>query len=269
MTTGEQASLTGTAAADAPPWAAAASGAAAYPHQERDEAGDALLAPALQSSCAKLRVLLTTPTVILVYMQGVPGCIPWGVINVYLNDFMSQQRGLTVPQATSLLVVFGMGSVLGGLVGGIWGQWLYNRDARYQPLLMGFSTGLGAAPLIWLLNAPTQAMGIYLPLFFFTGLLVSITGANVRAVLLNVTAPEVRGVAFSVFNLMDDVGKGMGPAIISAFLVHFGRQRTFSYAVLPWILCGTLLCAMAFTVRLDEARVQRRLLYSSIGEVDP
>eukprot|EP00937_MAST-01D_sp_MAST-1D-sp2_P002539 g2539.t1 len=234
----------------------AAAAAAAAAAATTGSIGGSSAAPRSQSTLAKLRVLLTTPTVVLVYLQGIPGCVPWGVVNVYLNDYMAQQRGLTVPQATSLLVLFGLGSVIGGLVGGAWGQCLYNRDKRFQPLLMGLSTGLGAAPLVWLINAPAQTMALYAPCFFLTGLVVSITGANVRAVLLNVTAPEVRGVAFSVFNLMDDVGKGLGPAVVSAFIAAHGRQKTFSYAVLPWVLCGALLCAMAFTVRRDEARVQ-------------
>ena len=38
------------------------------------------------------------------------------------------------------------------------------------------------------------------------------TGSNVRAVLMNVTAPETRGSAFAIYNLMDDLGKARAPA---------------------------------------------------------
>lgn len=40
--------------------------------------------------------LLSTPTVILALLQGAPGCVPWGIVNTYLNDFLSQNRGMTV-----------------------------------------------------------------------------------------------------------------------------------------------------------------------------
>jgi hypothetical protein len=40
--------------------------------------------------------LLSTPTVVLSLLQGAPGCVPWGIVNTYLNDFLSENRGMTV-----------------------------------------------------------------------------------------------------------------------------------------------------------------------------
>lgn len=194
--------------------------------------------------------------------------MPWGVINVYLNDYLSQQKGLAVAEATSLLVAFGAGSVMGGLLGGLLGQALYNYNKRWQPLLMGASTALGAAPMMWLIAAPPgqSVSTVMFPLFLFSGALVSITGANVRAVLLNVTSPEIRGWAFSIFNLMDDLGKGVGPVLVSSLIAIYGRESTFVAAMLAWVPCGLLLAAMACTVEADEEAVQRRLLYTQINE---
>ena len=230
-------------------------------------AAAAAASPPPASALAKMRVLLRTKTVCLIYLQGIPGCVPWGVINVYLNDYLSQQKGLSVAQATSLLVAFGAGSVGGGILGGLWGQALYNRDKRWQPLLMGASTTLGAAPMMWLIAAPPgQPFNtVMLPLFLASGAVVSITGANVRAVLLNVTAPEVRGWAFSVFNLMDDLGKGVGPVLVSSLIAVYGRETTFVAAMLAWVPCGLLLAAIACTVESDEEMVQRRMLYAPIN----
>jgi hypothetical protein len=42
------------------------------------------------------RSLLSTPTVVLSLLQGAPGCVPWGIVNTYLNDFLSENRGMTV-----------------------------------------------------------------------------------------------------------------------------------------------------------------------------
>lgn len=36
-----------------------------------------------------LRTLLRCPSVLLVIFQGAPGCIPWGVVNTYLNDYLA------------------------------------------------------------------------------------------------------------------------------------------------------------------------------------
>jgi len=32
--------------------------------------------------------------------QGLPGCLPWGMFLTFFNDFLSQQKGLSVPVAT-------------------------------------------------------------------------------------------------------------------------------------------------------------------------
>jgi MFS family permease len=52
--------------------------------------------------------LLSTPTVILALLQGAPGCVPWGIVNTYLNDFLSQNRGMTV----EVRICFALSSLL-------------------------------------------------------------------------------------------------------------------------------------------------------------
>lgn len=33
-------------------------------------------------------------------LQGLPGCLPWGMLLVFFNDFLAQQKGFSVPAAT-------------------------------------------------------------------------------------------------------------------------------------------------------------------------
>jgi hypothetical protein len=63
---------------------------------------------------------------------------------------------------------------------------------------MGSSTLLGILPTEYMINATNYGPSLYF-MSFAAGFLVSITGPNVRAVLQNVCAPEVRGTAFAVF----------------------------------------------------------------------
>lgn len=74
----------------------------------------------------------------------------------------------------------------------------------------------------------------------------------------NVTFPSARGTAFGVYNLFDDLGKGLGPAIVSVIVAQLGREQAFTVAILSWILCGLILLAMAWTVRADELKVRPR-----------
>jgi hypothetical protein len=43
---------------------------------------------------SKVKTLFSTPTVLIIYLQGIPGCVPWGMIYVYLNDYLSADRGV-------------------------------------------------------------------------------------------------------------------------------------------------------------------------------
>ena len=53
------------------------------------------------------------PTNKFVLLQGIPGCIPWSVINSFRNDYLANQLGLGVPHATSIMLGFSLGGFLG------------------------------------------------------------------------------------------------------------------------------------------------------------
>lgn len=58
---------------------------------------------------------------------------------MYLNDFLQNQRGLTIEHATTVVFVLKMASLAGQMVGSNLGQLAYNRRSELQPLLMGVS----------------------------------------------------------------------------------------------------------------------------------
>ena len=199
----------------------------------------------------KYRELFRIKTNIMVFLQGIPGTVPWGVFFIFLNDFYSQDKGYSVEVATLIVMVLGAAAILGSFVGGLIGNKLYNIKPKFLPLLCGTSTLLGIIPVALLLNYPSQA-GVANPditgplvLGLMAGFMISLTGPNVKAMLLNVNAPETRGSIFSLFNLTDNLGKGFGPVIISIFIVQFGRVYAFNIANLFWVICGLVLLAMA------------------------
>lgn len=117
------------------------------------------------------------PTNVLVISQGVFGCLPWGMILTFLNDYLSQNKGLSVQMATSVsgslaaagappslagrrcrpgrvrppillqvLLALGLGGAVGVIGGGVLGQWLYNRHSKWSmPLFIGALAGAGGA----------------------------------------------------------------------------------------------------------------------------
>jgi MFS family permease len=209
---------------------------------------------------AKAIKVFHIPTNLLAFAQGIPGTVPWGAIFVYLNDYLAQDKGLGTEMATLVLTVFNVGGLLGGLVGGLLGQLIYNWKRRWLPVFMGVSTCTGAIPILYLINAQDQHETGGLVVSFFIsmlgGVLTAFSGANVRACLLNVNTPETRGTVFSLFNLMDDLGKGFGPFLVALFVGSLGRDTSLNLATMFWVICGILQFCILFTIERDVVNME-------------
>ncbi|KAI7844379.1 hypothetical protein COHA_002177 [Chlorella ohadii] len=213
-----------------------------------------------QLTWRKLGRLLLIPTNVLVISQGLFGCLPWGMILTYLNDYLSQNKGLRIQTATLVLLVLGIGGAVGVLGGGWVGQWCYNRRKWSMPVFIGICTVLGTLPMLWLVNANVAAMPALTVIFaFLSGALSGTVGPNMRAMMLNVNEPETRGIALALQTMLDDLGKGLGPVFVAFFIERLGRTGAFNLSTLGWVPCGLLLLGTACTLARDESAMQHRL----------
>ncbi|CAM9465111.1 unnamed protein product [Ascophyllum nodosum] len=206
-----------------------------------------------------LRLLASCPTLVLAMTQGIFGCIPGGVLSVYLNDFLQKQRGLTIGQATTILCVLKTASMAGEILGSKLGQLAYNRRPELQPLLMGTAGLCGVVPFVMLIRYKGDTFAYYLFYTIVGGVLSSITSPNIKTILMNVSLPSTRGMAYGIFNVFDDLGKGLGPALVSMIVAKRGRELAFTLAMLAWIPGGFIKLSLMCTVRRDEIKVQAHL----------
>ncbi|EKX33096.1 hypothetical protein GUITHDRAFT_81763 [Guillardia theta CCMP2712] len=188
-----------------------------------------------------------------------PACradqLPQAILTAYNVGGMGEEEGKGEEEKEGVTKVI--------QIGGLVGQIVYNRNSTYVGVLMASTTSLGIFPLMYLLNLPEDppAVPVLCVIAFFGGVIACVTGANIRAVLLNVNAPETRGSAFAVYTLMDDLGKGFGPAAISGLIaLSGGRQAAFNGAVLVgWSSCALLLLCICLTLRKDEQKLQQQI----------
>jgi len=209
--------------------------------------------------------LLSTPTVILSLLQGAPGCVPWGIVNAFLNDYLAVDRGMSVEFATFVLLLFGFGNFLGMLLGGHGGAYLYRIDKRYPALLAGSSAIVGCFPFWILLNRvdSSTSVGTMGTISMLAGLGSGVTGPIIKATLQNVTLPQSRGLAFALFNTFDDFGRGLGPVFVAMMITRLGgRTPAFNVGVFGWIICGVVNLLVSLTVEHDESNLQRQIAAS-------
>ncbi|RMZ55585.1 hypothetical protein APUTEX25_000168 [Auxenochlorella protothecoides] len=212
---------------------------------------------------SKAGILLRTPTNICAIGQGLFGCIPWGMLLTFLNDFLAQERRLSVQAATTVLLCIGIGGALGVLGGGLLGQWIYNRRKAAMPVFIGLSTMLGTLPMWYVLNGDVgRRYTATLVAALGVGFASSTMGPNARAMLLNVNEPEMRGLALALQSMLDDLGKGLGPVFVAALISGLGRTAALNLAAAGWLPCGALILLAAFSVERDEEAVQARLRQS-------
>ena len=216
-------------------------------------------------SLKKVRKLFLTKSILLVYLQGIPGCLPWGLTFTYLNDYYSSDKGLSVQSATLAMTLFLFSGILGQFAGGFVGQELHKRDCRYPSIFMAAVTTFTILPYSYLINVKldhrsSSKVGFFL-VSGITGFLSSMTGPIIRNLLSNVTLPEIRGTAFSIFNLTNDLGMGLGPFLCVIIITALGneRQLSFNIILLFWVICSLVIVMTFFTVKHDEEEVNRKI----------
>jgi len=197
--------------------------------------------------------LAKTKTNIVLFLQGIAGCIPWGGM-ILLIKFLTENKGFDAGNAGFIFIIMGAGSAIGGLSGGYIGGRLFTKKPSLQPIFSGLMTIIGAfACLAVLFVVPAEF--IYVAVAgFFGAASASVTGANMRNMLLSVNAPEDRGAIFSIFNLTDSIGIGIGQFFAGSIATVIGTGYALGASFTFWIPCGLLLfvAALYFTKDIDN-----------------
>lgn len=195
---------------------------------------------------ADYKRLFTIPTNLLLFLQGIAGTVPWGAIPLFLVAYLQRVKGFDLNTATTVFMFFGAGNILGIVVGGLVGGALYKKSPSRVPIFSGITTLVGMVMAVLLFQASwLQGYWLIAGLGLVTALANSLTGPNVKMMLMNVNVPENRGAIFSIFNLTDSLGTGVGRAVGGwlAALLTIGPAMTISS--LFWLPCGIFLLVLA------------------------
>jgi predicted MFS family arabinose efflux permease len=176
-----------------------------------------------------------------------------GVLFVYLPDFLSHDKGLSVQRATLVTTVIGLGALLGILYGGFQGQRLVQKSVASAITFCTAATMLAILPLYVLMHYPiggagTPPLAALIAAGMLAGFFFSTPDPTLKAALLSANPPELRGLAFSLYKLAVNVGNGLGPAGF-ALLVYLSGQRSVGLgSVYVFLLLDGL-----FTLRLRKS----------------
>lgn len=211
-----------------------------------------------------------TKTNLLIFAQGIIGTIPWGVLMYWLISFLMVTRGMDKTTATFVLLLIGVSTVIGSLIGGFAGDYFENKQKGGRAVITGLAIFIGMIAVIGVVLYPLPSklsilywllIGIY---SFILLQLVSYAGPNVRAIISQVNPPEDRGTVFGLFNILDNVGKAIGP-LFGGFLIElmmstgFSKPIAYEYTMLIgslfWIPCALLWIWIRWSYPEDRDRI--------------
>lgn len=208
--------------------------------------------------------LITVKTNLFLFFQGILGTVPWGAIPYFLVEYFRRERNLSIETATFIFLVFGIGNILGTVFGGWIGSKLYKISKPSVPIFCAVTTALG----VWLtvLTIDYSAVGstgliILGVLGLFAALMDSLTGANVKFMLLNVNEPQDRGRIFSIFNLTDSLGTGVGRWIGGSLSVLLGSLgAAMKVSAYFWLGCSVFLFLLTFYFAKDVQSLEQKMI---------
>jgi len=154
------------------------------------------------------------------------------VVLPFLALFLTLERGLTIPQATAAVSIYGAGAFTGGFIGG----WLSDHVGRRAVLLLSLGGGalfVGALPF-----APSFVT--ILAATFVFGLLGEMYRPAVTAAVADLVPGERQPEAYAIVYWAINLGAGVGPAI-------GGIIASYSYLGL-FVLDGATMLAYALVV---------------------
>jgi MFS family permease len=212
--------------------------------------------------------LVRVKTNLLLFLQGIAGTIPWGAIPYFMIEFFRREKSMDLNQATTMFLLFALGSIVGNIVGGFAGEKIYRRSKKMVPFVSAITTILGVFLTVSVFRYPytsgvsNGALGFltFGMLGFIAAAMDSYTGPNVKMMLLNVNEPKDRGRIFSIFNLTDSVGTGIGRFVGGSLSVALGTLgAALEVTAYFWLACGFLLMLSAWYFEIEVEALNKKM----------
>eukprot|EP01029_Cantina_marsupialis_P009011 TRINITY_DN2112_c0_g1_i1.p1 TRINITY_DN2112_c0_g1~~TRINITY_DN2112_c0_g1_i1.p1 ORF type:complete len:556 (+),score=86.75 TRINITY_DN2112_c0_g1_i1:90-1757(+) len=210
-----------------------------------------------------VKEVFAVPTNAIICTQGIVGTIPLAVMAVFMTDFLSLEKGLSVESSSLIMVVFGVGAAVGMAVGSGIGDKLYKKKKCLMTIFLGVATIIGVLPMLHVINVPFQGgpdpeLMVYIYVVV-AGALVNVSASNVKAILIHVNPGNLVATVVTFQNTTASIGRGIGPIFIQMFMsANEGRKRAFNISMSCWIVCGLMFLWCALYIKHDAETVSQR-----------
>jgi hypothetical protein len=212
-------------------------------------------------------VASVTSTNLLILLQAFPGNIPWGILLVYLHDFLIEDVRFDTEEALVVITILGGSGFLGIVIGGFIGQYAYQKGSQYLPLFCATMTIVRVIPCFFIFGWPVffgegaaVNRGSFLTVLILAGICATMPVPGLGAMLLNVNLPETRGTMCALYSVLEDLSKGVGSYFVAMFIpIVGGRPVAYQIMLLLWVIPGIALFQAVKSFGADEETLRKRL----------
>jgi len=214
--------------------------------------------------------LLRKRTLLLLFAQGFVGVFPWNVITYWFFRYLETERNYSSDQVFSTMAMAIIFLSAGYFVGGSLGDWLFRRTPRGRLLVAMTAVLLGAVLMTITLQVPIESTGVFLVLLSLTALFIPFASPNVLTTVQDISLPEVRSTALSIFYLIDNGGAALAPFLAGLIAVRASLGTAIlSISVGAWLLTALLLAAAARVVPHDVEVLRAQMAQRAAAELAP
>ena len=210
---------------------------------------------------ARFREVLAAPVNRLLFLEAVFEVTPFAVTAAFLPDFLAQERGFSIQQASVLLALFGAMAIISKSAGGWLGDLLYERRPANVAWLAAIALGTAVVPGLAILRVDGPELGGSLaPAFLLItvlGLLAPLPKPLVTSLLIHSNPANVRGTTFAAHRFATLAGRGLAPLVVAGLSLRIGRASAMALSVFSWIVAALLLL-IAARVHPKMAKASRR-----------
>lgn len=200
----------------------------------------------------KFKSLVKTPGAVLLIAQGIPGALGWGTFGIYLNDFMKTDLDVDTITVANSLLFFGIVASFSGFYSGYLVDKYISSKPEILPLIAGISTIGLALPFGLIVKSGQSDSWFYYVLLLPAGFIAALAAPIIRGLLLHIALPETRGTAFALQTLVEEIGKGFSPFILSLIIENIeDRSNGLLIGLLSWIPSGIIMMLVYFTISKD------------------
>ncbi|SBS81936.1 pantothenate transporter, putative (PAT) [Plasmodium ovale curtisi] len=174
-----------------------------------------------------LKDSLSKKSIIIILLEGFTGTIPWLALS--FNTMFFQYCGLSDLQAAIITGFLLIGSAIGGVIGGHFGDIMHDISNKHGRPFLGQLAMFGRVPLVLLtylvIPQKKESFELFAMSCFFLGL-SSIAGVAVnRPIVSDIIRPDYRGTVFSLTIAIE----GVGSSLIGAPLFGYLAEKVFKY----------------------------------------